>query len=223
MPEAALIRGGHGEGAAAPWRVLSVVGLVLVACVCLATAMFLTLAPGGWTVAKAVMLLSCLGAAPWVGFCAANGVIGFFLRLPRPAVPPVERFDGAVPCSHQNKAGESENFPPGVILGLDPRIGRPRHRVRLLNSSARRKILGSSPRMTFGSPRMTGKDRRQNLRTSVAHAAGLRLLTWAMNVRDAGAGRSRCRVQPPASGILGIQPPRANRRIAGTARLVAKR
>jgi len=38
--------------------------------------------------------------------------------------------------------------PSIVILGLDPRIGQPRHLVRLLNSSARREILGSSPRMT---------------------------------------------------------------------------
>jgi len=44
----------------------------------------MTLAPGGWTAAKALMLLSCLGAAPWVGFCAANGLIGFVLRLPLP-------------------------------------------------------------------------------------------------------------------------------------------
>jgi len=56
--------------------------------------MIIALAPGGWTVAKVVMLGGCLGAAPWVGFCAANGLIGFFLRLSRPALPPAERFAG---------------------------------------------------------------------------------------------------------------------------------
>ena len=46
----------------------------------------------------------------------------------------------------------AENFPPNVtlgpsivILGLDPRIGQPRHLVRRLTSLARRAILGSSP------------------------------------------------------------------------------
>ena len=59
--------------------------------------MIQTLAPGGWSVAKAGMLASCLGAAPWVGFCAANGLIGFVLRLPRPAVPPPVTIDGSLP------------------------------------------------------------------------------------------------------------------------------
>jgi len=58
---------------------------------------FLTLAPGGWTLAKAVMMLSCLGAAPWVGFCAANGLIGFVLRLFRLAVPPATVAAGVLP------------------------------------------------------------------------------------------------------------------------------
>ncbi len=39
-----------------------------------------------------------------------------------------------------------------VILGLDPRIGRSRRRARLLNSLARRVILGSSPRMRSAPP-----------------------------------------------------------------------
>src|ERR1700681_1617548 len=70
-------------------RVLLVCAIVLLVCACLATAMVLTLAPGGWTAAKAVMLLSCLGAAPWVGFCAANGLIGFVLRLRQGPIPPL--------------------------------------------------------------------------------------------------------------------------------------
>jgi len=78
-------------------RVLLVCAIVLLVCVCLAIAMVLTLAPGGWTVAKLVMLASCLGAAPWVGFCAANGLIGFVLRLPRPPVPPPVMVHGPLP------------------------------------------------------------------------------------------------------------------------------
>src|ERR1700694_4022141 len=69
------------------FRRLAVVSIVLLVTFCLGFAMAGALAPGGWTAAKALMLLSCLGAAPWVGFCAANGLIGFVLVLPRPGVP----------------------------------------------------------------------------------------------------------------------------------------
>jgi membrane glycosyltransferase len=78
-------------------RVLLVCAIVLLVCLCLAYAMVQTLAPGGWTVAKAVMLASCVTAAPWVGFCAANGLIGFVLRLPRPAVPLPVPIHGPLP------------------------------------------------------------------------------------------------------------------------------
>ncbi len=78
-------------------RVLIVVSIVLLVCVCLSVAMFLALAPGGWTAAKIVMMMSCLGAAPWVGFCAANGLIGFVLRLPRPAIPLAAPIEGTLP------------------------------------------------------------------------------------------------------------------------------
>jgi len=54
-------------------RVLLVCAIVLLVCVCLAIAMVLTLAPGGWTVAKLVMLASCLGAAPWLDFARPTG------------------------------------------------------------------------------------------------------------------------------------------------------
>jgi membrane glycosyltransferase len=47
-----------------------------------------TLAPGGWNGPKLFLLLTCALSAPWTGFCAANGLIGFVLRLRRPAVPP---------------------------------------------------------------------------------------------------------------------------------------
>ena len=79
------------------FRVLLVGSIVLLVGAGLGLAMTLALAPGGWTVAKLIMLLSCLGAAPWAGFCAANGLIGFLLRLPRPAVPPAVAVDGALP------------------------------------------------------------------------------------------------------------------------------
>ena len=113
MPEAALIRGGQEAGAAVTWPVLTVVGLVLLVSVCLATAMFLTLAPGHWTVAKALMMLSCLGAAPWVGFCAANGLIGFILRLSRHAVPPLIHH-------HRARPGDLSPHAPRQIAGSGP-------------------------------------------------------------------------------------------------------
>ncbi len=71
------------------FRVLTVSSIVLLVSVCLGVAMWSALAPGGWTVAKALMMASCLGAAPWVGFCAANGLIGFLLILLRPVGRPV--------------------------------------------------------------------------------------------------------------------------------------
>jgi membrane glycosyltransferase len=69
------------------FRRAAIAAIVLVVCVGLDIAMWLTLAPGGWTIGKLVMLVSCFGAAPWVGFCAANGLIGFLLVARHPAVP----------------------------------------------------------------------------------------------------------------------------------------
>jgi membrane glycosyltransferase len=80
-----------------PLRILTVLAIVALVCGCLGLAMFMTLAPGGWTGAKIAMMVSCLGSAPWVGFCAANGLIGFVLRLPRPAVPPPVAMSGTLP------------------------------------------------------------------------------------------------------------------------------
>ena len=74
--------------------------VVLIACfVCLALgrSLYLTLSPGGWTAAKAVMMFSCLCAAPWMGFCAANGLTGFVLRLPRALDPPDVNPSGPLP------------------------------------------------------------------------------------------------------------------------------
>lgn len=39
------------------------------------------LAPGGWTLAKLVMLAAFAGTAPWTGLCAANALIGFIILL----------------------------------------------------------------------------------------------------------------------------------------------
>ena len=80
-----------------PFRVSLVAGIVALTGAALCYAMVLTLAPGGWTIGKAAMLMSCLAAAPWVGFCAANGTIGFVLRLSRPAVPPPVAAEGTLP------------------------------------------------------------------------------------------------------------------------------
>jgi membrane glycosyltransferase len=58
----------------------------------LAALLWRVLAPGAWTTAKAVMLLSFVGLAPWVGLCTANGLIGFvraaFQPSPAAAGPP---------------------------------------------------------------------------------------------------------------------------------------
>jgi membrane glycosyltransferase len=39
------------------------------------------LLPGGWTVAKCLMLAGFSGAAPWVGLCLANGLIGWVILM----------------------------------------------------------------------------------------------------------------------------------------------
>ena len=39
------------------------------------------LAPGGWTLAKLVMLAAFIGTAPWTGLCAANALIGFIILM----------------------------------------------------------------------------------------------------------------------------------------------
>jgi membrane glycosyltransferase len=46
-------------------------------------ALWMTLAPGGWTGAKLVMLVSFALATPWAGFYFANGLIGLILILTR--------------------------------------------------------------------------------------------------------------------------------------------
>ena len=58
-----------------------VVLIVLCTTAGLATLLWPLLSPGGWTAAKLLMLVSCLGAAPWVGLCVANGLIGFVILV----------------------------------------------------------------------------------------------------------------------------------------------
>ncbi len=43
--------------------------------------MVLVLAPGGWTVVKALILLAFLGIVPWLGICVGNTLPGLVLRL----------------------------------------------------------------------------------------------------------------------------------------------
>jgi membrane glycosyltransferase len=45
------------------------------------TLLWQVLAPGGWTLAKLVMLAAFLGTAPWTGLCLANGLIGFVVLI----------------------------------------------------------------------------------------------------------------------------------------------
>jgi membrane glycosyltransferase len=50
------------------------------------------LSPGGWTMAKLVMLGAFVGIAPWTGLCCANGLIGFvFLLSGRETPAPLAR------------------------------------------------------------------------------------------------------------------------------------
>ena len=108
-----------------PFRLLVVCAIVLPTSAGLIAALVLTLAPGGWTGAKLAMLASCLGAAPWVGLCAANGLIGFVLRLSRPAVPKDRPLPGPFPRTVIAVAVRNEDMalvlpPLGRLLdGLD--------------------------------------------------------------------------------------------------------
>lgn len=70
--------------------------IVLLVTTGLVAVMLQVLAPGGWTIPKWVMLGAFACSAPWLGFCCANGVIGFVLLMRRGSQPePVA--DGPVP------------------------------------------------------------------------------------------------------------------------------
>ena len=64
-------------------RRLLVVLITVLGALALGAALWAALAPGGWTGAKVVMLVSFALATPWVGFCLANGAIGFAILMAR--------------------------------------------------------------------------------------------------------------------------------------------
>ena len=90
------------------------------------------LAPGGWTVVKALLLACGVGAAPWLGLCAGNGLLGaavlLFARDPARCVlppgaalaegPPTLRTAIAVTIRHEDMAAV---LPPlrRLLDGLD--------------------------------------------------------------------------------------------------------
>jgi membrane glycosyltransferase len=65
------------------------------------------IAPGGWTLAKLAMLVGCVGQAPWIGLCVANGAIGFVRLsrgLPLPVGPAAEAPRTAIVVTARNEA-----------------------------------------------------------------------------------------------------------------------
>ncbi len=64
-------------------RRLLVVLITVLGALALDVGLWAALAPGGWTGAKIVMLVSFALATPWVGFCLANGAIGFAILMAR--------------------------------------------------------------------------------------------------------------------------------------------
>ena len=59
-------------------RRLLILSLAALAAVTLGWLLLQVLAPGGWTVAKLVMLASFCATAPWTGLCVANAMVGFW-------------------------------------------------------------------------------------------------------------------------------------------------
>lgn len=72
------------------WRRALVPVIALCVAAALDAALWQVLAPGGWTLAKLLVAIGFFAATPWVGFCAAQGLIGFALlrRQPVPPDPP---------------------------------------------------------------------------------------------------------------------------------------
>ena len=64
------------------------------------------LAPGGWTLAKLMMLLAFAGTAPWTGLCVANGVAGFLILVfggDAAPSPPSVRFAAQPPAARERE------------------------------------------------------------------------------------------------------------------------
>ncbi|MBN8875245.1 MAG: glucans biosynthesis glucosyltransferase MdoH [Rhodospirillales bacterium] len=66
------------------WRRALVGVIATLAVIGLGALLWQVLAPGGWTWAKGLMAAGFAGAAPWLGLCAANGLIGAALAGSRP-------------------------------------------------------------------------------------------------------------------------------------------
>ena len=125
--------------------------IVIVAAVTLALGVSLakTLAPGGWTLAKAIMLGSFLVSAPWFGFCAAMGAIGFAIRLHRPALQPPVSFHGHLPKTAIAIAVRNEDMalvlPPvrALLDGLDATGAGDAFAVFVLSDTADPAVTGA--------------------------------------------------------------------------------
>jgi membrane glycosyltransferase len=63
----------------------------------LSVPLLLVLLPGGWTIAKILMLVGFLFAAPWVGFCFANGIIGWAILVFGRDPDATDRISGSLP------------------------------------------------------------------------------------------------------------------------------
>lgn len=71
------------------FRRLLVALIVILSSLALDAALWMALAPGGWTAAKAIIMTCFALATLWVGFCVANGMIGFAILMARgDATPP---------------------------------------------------------------------------------------------------------------------------------------
>ncbi|MDR3535433.1 MAG: glucans biosynthesis glucosyltransferase MdoH [Acetobacteraceae bacterium] len=66
-------------------RRLCVLGIGVCVVACLGALLWCVLAAGGWTLAKGLMAAGFLGAAPWLGLCGANGLLGVLVGARRPA------------------------------------------------------------------------------------------------------------------------------------------
>jgi membrane glycosyltransferase len=66
-------------------RRVAIAGIAVCVAIGLIWLLCLVLAPGGWTLAKRVMLVGLIGTAPWTGLCLANGLSGFAVRMSRAA------------------------------------------------------------------------------------------------------------------------------------------
>ena len=63
------------------FRRLTFAAIALAAATALTALLFSALAPGGWSVAKFLIVVCFGGAAPWLGICAGNAVVGFALLM----------------------------------------------------------------------------------------------------------------------------------------------